>query len=139
MSRETFRVSLRTGCALSEEDLRYIENALDSLEPAGNLRARENPRGGFFKIDMGSSSRLEPLLEMVVRLGDGFARRLARSSRESAGRTVISIVQLIDEPDDSMQKGIVISPELVNWAAVAGASFDIDQYVYTDEADRGGV
>jgi hypothetical protein len=73
---------------------------------------------------------------MVVRLGDGFAHRLARSSRESAGRTVISIVQVIDEPDDSMQKGIVISHELVNWAAAAEASFDIDQYVYTDDDDE---
>jgi hypothetical protein len=136
MSKETFRVSLRTGCALSEDDLRYIENALDSLEPKGKLRVRENPRGGFFKIDMGSNSRPEPLLEMVVRLGDGFAHRLTRACRESTGRTVISIVQVIDEPDDPMQKGIVISPELVNWAAVAEASFDIDQYVYTDADDE---
>ncbi|WP_067968505.1 hypothetical protein [Nocardiopsis trehalosi] len=131
-----FRVFLRIGCTLSEDDLRYIENALESFGPEGHLKVRKGPRGGFVKIDIGSNPRPEPLLEMVVRLGDGFARRLARSSRESAGRTVISIVQVIDEPDDPIQKGIAISPELVNWAAAAEASFDIDQSMYTDDDDE---
>ncbi|MDA2811070.1 hypothetical protein O4J56_10520 [Nocardiopsis sp. RSe5-2] len=82
--------------------------------------------GTLWKLPLGEDPRPDPLFQRLLRLGDDGARLVADLA---SGDTVLSLVQEIDDPDDGMQKGIHLPWEVAAWAAAAGASVDIDQYI----------
>lgn len=98
-----------------------------ALERAGvGLVERRARVGTLWKLPLGENPRPDPLFQRLLRLGDDGARLVAGLA---SGDAVVSLVQEIDDPDDGIQKGIHLPWEVAVWAAAAGASIDIDQYI----------
>ncbi len=75
-------------------------------------------------------ARPEELEPVVVGWGPDLAAALGRLVDSGAASVFLAIVQEISDLDDPQQKGIGLGADLVSWLGRAGASLDIDQYVY---------
>ncbi|MFF9087522.1 DUF4279 domain-containing protein [Streptomyces sp. NPDC014991] len=80
----------------------------------------------------GGSARPEDLEPVVLGWGPEFAAALGRLARSGDADVSLVLVQEITDPDDPQQKGVFLRADLLAWLATAGASLDIDQYVYHD-------
>ncbi|WP_017594085.1 hypothetical protein [Nocardiopsis potens] len=126
-----FRLSVRIAADLGEAEAGELRTALADRGFEDALTRRETRRGGVhWRIDLGRAGRPDPLFDRLVDLGEPVARTVGRITPE--GTVYVSLCQEIDDVDDPGQKGIWFAPEAVRWAALAGASIDIDQYIYTD-------
>ncbi|MBB5432375.1 hypothetical protein [Nocardiopsis composta] len=122
---------MRIAADLDGTGVRELQAALSDRGAEDALSRREDRRGGVrWRIDLGRAERPEPLLERLADLGEPAARMIRRIAPE--GAVSVSLCQEIGDVDDPGQKGIWFAPEAVRWAALAGASVDIDQYIYTD-------
>ncbi|WP_405914696.1 DUF4279 domain-containing protein [Streptomyces sp. NBC_00728] len=80
----------------------------------------------------GESRRPEDLEPVVLAWGPEFAAALGRLADSKDADVSLVLVQEITDPEDPQQKGIFLRAALLAWLARAGASLDIDQYVYLD-------
>ncbi|WP_240468358.1 alpha/beta fold hydrolase [Streptomyces dangxiongensis] len=72
---------------------------------------------------------------MVLGRGPEFAAAPGRLARSGDADVSPVLVQSITDPDDPQHKGVFLGADLLAWLARAGASLDIDQYVYHDCGD----
>ncbi|MEU4085346.1 DUF4279 domain-containing protein [Streptomyces aureus] len=82
--------------------------------------------------DRGESGRPEDLEPAILAWGPEFAVILGRLADSQDAAVSLVVVQEITDPEDPQQKGIFLGADLLAWLARAGASLDIDQYVYLD-------
>ncbi|MEU3281425.1 DUF4279 domain-containing protein [Streptomyces antibioticus] len=74
--------------------------------------------------------RPEDLEPVILGWGVQFAAALGRLAASGDAEVSLVIVQELTDPEDPQQKGIGLGAALLAWLAEAGASLDIDQYVY---------
>lgn len=86
----------------------------------------------------GGSGRPEDLEPVVLGWGPEFAAALGRLAGSADADVSLVVVQKVTDPEDPRQKGIFLSAALLAWLTQAGASLDIDQYVYHDCDDQRG-
>ncbi|MGW7041569.1 DUF4279 domain-containing protein [Streptomyces avermitilis] len=84
----------------------------------------------------GGSGRPEAHEPVVLGWGPEFAAALGRLAGSGDADVSLVVVQELTDPEDPRQKGIFLSAALLAWLAEAGASLDIDQYVYLDCDDQ---
>ncbi|MFE2516748.1 DUF4279 domain-containing protein [Streptomyces mirabilis] len=82
--------------------------------------------------------RPEDLEPMVLGWGPEFAAALGRLAGSGGADVSLVVVQELTDPEDPRQKGVFLGAPLLAWLAEAGASLDIDQYVYCDCDDQLG-
>ncbi|MFK0018068.1 hypothetical protein [Streptomyces sp. NPDC090798] len=87
---------------------------------------------------VGGSGRPEDLEPVVLGWEMEFAAALGRLAGSGAADVSLVVVQELSDPEDPRQKGIFLGSALLAWLAEAGASLDIDQYVYHDCDDQRG-
>jgi hypothetical protein len=75
---------------------------------------------------------------VVLGWGPEFAAALGRLAGSGDVDVSLVIVQELTDPEDPRQRGIFLGVTLLAWLARAGASLDIDQYVYYDGDDQRG-
>ncbi|UXY32022.1 DUF4279 domain-containing protein [Streptomyces sp. HUAS TT20] len=80
----------------------------------------------------GGPARPEDLEPVVLGWEPEFASALGRLAGSGDADVSLVVVQELTDPEDPQQKGIFLSAALLAWLAEAGASLDIDQYVYLD-------
>lgn len=80
-------------------------------------------------------ARPEELEHVVIGWGTPFAKALGALAGTGDIAVSLEIVQEIRHLDDPREKGIFLTADLLSWLAIAGASLDIDQYVFHDCAD----
>ncbi|MFW5419802.1 hypothetical protein J0910_24595 [Nocardiopsis sp. CNT-189] len=126
-----FRLSVRIAADLGEAEAGELRAVLADQGFEDALTRRGTRRAGVqWRIDLGRAGRPDSLFDRLVGLGEPVARMVGRIAPE--GAVSVSLCQEIDDVDDPGQKGIWFAPDAVRWAALAGASIDIDQYIYTD-------
>jgi hypothetical protein len=86
----------------------------------------------------GGPGRPEDLEPVVLGWGPEFAATLGRLAASGDADVSLVVVQELTDPEDPRQKGIFLGAPLLAWLAEAGASLDIDQYVYCDCDDQRG-
>ncbi|WP_328757518.1 DUF4279 domain-containing protein [Streptomyces sp. NBC_00271] len=86
----------------------------------------------------GGPGRPEDLEAVVLGWGPEFAATLGRLAASGDAHVSLVVVQELTDPEDPRQKGIFLGAPLLAWLAEAGASLDIDQYVYYDCDDQRG-
>lgn len=108
----------------------------DEAIPIGTLRRPHAPayRHSVWKRRaVGSGDgRPEDFEASVVAWGMEFAAKVGSLVAAGEAEVSLMIVQRVDDLGDPLQKGIFLSPELVQWMATAGASLDVDQYFFRD-------
>lgn len=70
------------------------------------------------------------LAESICGWGLEFAERLGVLARANEAIIEVCVVQEFIGSGDAAAKGIELSAGLIEWASMAGASIDIDQYIY---------
>jgi hypothetical protein len=106
----------------------------DEAVPIGTVRRPHAPayRYSIWKrrAVAAGDGRAEDFEASVLGWGLEFAEKVGSLAGEA--EILLTIVQRIDDLGDPLQKGIFLSPELVQWMAAANASLDVDQYVFHD-------
>lgn len=128
----SFQLTVRIMADLGEQEVREVRAALAGSGAADVLRKKEGRSETYWRIDMGRAGRPETLLRKLTDLGEDVPRTIARAVQGQEDAVFLSLCQEIDDVDDPQQKGVWFSAEDVRWAALAGASIDIDQYIYAD-------
>ncbi|MBB4916124.1 hypothetical protein FHS44_003209 [Streptosporangium saharense] len=82
------------------------------------------PEGGF--------ERPEDAFDELVSWGLPMAGKFHTLHAEGRWEISLVVVQEFRDADDSMEKGISLAPEVVEWLATADAGVEVDQYVYFD-------
>ncbi|MCX5340793.1 DUF4279 domain-containing protein [Streptomyces atratus] len=75
-------------------------------------------------------ARPEDLEPIALGWGEQFARSLGALTDSGDAEVALVLVQSVEDLDDEMSKGIVLSARLVAWLAIARAYVDIDQYIF---------
>ncbi|MFC8591696.1 DUF4279 domain-containing protein [Streptomyces atroolivaceus] len=83
-------------------------------------------------------ARPEDLEPVVVGWGLDLAEALGRLAASGEADVYLEIVQEVNDIEDPQQRGIFLGPDLMAWLATAGATLDIDQYVYHECGDASG-
>ncbi|MFE0387648.1 DUF4279 domain-containing protein [Streptomyces bungoensis] len=81
--------------------------------------------------------RPEDLEPVILGWGPAFAAALGRLVAAGEADVSLVVVQELTDPEDPQQKGVFLSAALLAWLAEAGASLDVDQYVYFDCDEQG--
>ncbi|MFE9496713.1 DUF4279 domain-containing protein [Streptomyces collinus] len=79
--------------------------------------------------------RPEDVEPVILAWGPQFATALGQLASSGDAEISLVIVQKLTDPEDPQQKGIWLSAPLLSWLTKAGASLDIDQYVYVGDDD----
>ncbi|MFD3608457.1 hypothetical protein ACFWXA_10350 [Streptomyces atroolivaceus] len=88
-------------------------------------------------------ARPEDLEPVVVGWGLDLAEALGRLAASGEADVYLEIFQEVNDIEvndieDPQQRGIFLGPDLMAWPATAGATLDIDQYVYHECGDASG-
>ncbi|SCF79026.1 hypothetical protein [Streptomyces sp. Ncost-T10-10d] len=97
-----------------------------------HLQARPYGHTGWKRHAMAPEpgARPEDLEPIVLSWGERFARALGALAGSGDAEVSLVLVQSVEDLDDEMSKGIVLSAGLVAWLATARAYVDIDQYIF---------
>ncbi|TWE19442.1 uncharacterized protein DUF4279 [Kitasatospora atroaurantiaca] len=106
----------------------------DESSAIGSRRRPELPPRGHTSwirraVAPEAGARPEDLEPSVLAWGTEFAAALGALAESGAADVSLVIVQRIQDPDGTAEKGIFLGAELIRWLATAGASLDVDQYV----------
>lgn len=142
----TFRMYLRV--VSSEFQPAEITERLGVVpSESSDIGSRRHPEGPARKNGTwirlasaaGEGSRPEDFEPTVLGWGRDFAAALGALADSGDAVVSLVIVQEIRDIDDPLQKGIFLSPALMEWLGTAKASLDIDQYVYLACDDTSGA
>lgn len=129
----------RASIGISSEELDPDEiTRRTGLTPDRTGRRGEPPRPGVRArpfhlwvkkiVAESSTPRVEDLEKALLAWGEDTAGVLGRLAGSSDATIWLTIVQEVDDPEDSWYRGIPLSAELIRWLATARASVGIDQY-----------
>lgn len=132
-----FKISLRL---VSDDGNPAEVTSLTGMRPDIEARAGENSRRtgkphkfSSWSVSVGSESLLqrpEEAFDALVSWGLPVARKFHELCSKQGWEMSLIIVQEFRDADDVTEKGISLSPEVIEWLAVAGAGVEIDQYIY---------
>ncbi|MFJ5118399.1 DUF4279 domain-containing protein [Kitasatospora sp. NPDC088548] len=83
----------------------------------------------------GVDARPEDLEPVILGWGKDFSSALGRLVTSTDAVVSLEIVQQIRDIESGREKGIFLGADLIAWLGAAGASLDIDQYIYHECGD----